>query len=143
MNRTGDDPVLNEEAREFERRLGALLVESADALDGRTRSALTQARFAALEEIRPAARVRRGLRFAWAPAGAVAMAFLAVLFYAGQPAGNAPLMAPVAVGVADDIALVSDADMFDLSNDGDVDLDTDFYEWAAAMGGMSDNGLRS
>ena len=64
-------------AREFERRVAALLTDSADALDGRTRSALTRARYAALEQAaRPA---RSTLWRGWAPAGAVAMALLVVV----------------------------------------------------------------
>jgi len=143
MNRNGDDSAMSDGAREFERRVGALLVDSADALDGRTRSALTRARFAALEQAQPAGRVRTALRSGWAPAGALAMALLVVVFYAGQRTVNGPAMMPAAAGATDDFALVSDADVFDLSSDGDADLDSDFYEWAAATGGTPGHGLRS
>lgn len=138
MNRN-EGGAMEDGAREFERRVGALLVQSADDLDGRTRSALTQARFAALAQAQSAGPARRALRFSWAPAGALAMALMVVVFHAGQRTGDVP----AAVHGADDFALISDADLFDLSNDGDMDLDSDFYEWAAAAGGMPGDGLRS
>jgi hypothetical protein len=134
----GKNGMADEGAGEFERRVSALLVDSVDVLDGRTRSALTRARHAALAQA-PA----RGERWrGWAPAGALAMALLVVVFYAGQRTGNGPAAAPTAVNAVDDLALVSDADAFDLSADGDLDLDSDFYEWAAA-GGTPGNGLGS
>ena len=134
---TESDNSLDPRAREFERRVGALLTDSADALDGRTRSALTRARYAALEHaVHPArAAVWRG----WAPASAVAMALL-VVFYVGLRPGSNPAVVPAPLSGVDDLALVSDADAFDLSIDSEADLDSDFYEWAAATGGTSGNG---
>lgn len=125
-------------AREFERRVGALLNDSAAGLDGRTRSALTRARYAALERVEPARSPWRS----WAPAGTVAMVALLVMFYVGQRPGSESAM-PASPGSVDDLALVSDADGFDLSVDGDMDLDSDFYEWAAAAGGNPGSGLGS
>lgn len=140
MNGNSDNDSLDPGAREFGRRVGALLTDSADALDGRTRSALTRARYAALEQAaRPA---RRPSWRGWAPAGAVAMALLVMVFYAGQRPGGQPAV-PAALSGVDDLAMVSDADAFDLSVDSDADLDSDFYEWAAAKGGTSGNGLGS
>lgn len=144
MSGNDEHDTMDAGSREFERRVGALLVDSADALDGRTRSALTRARFAALEHAsQPARDARKALWRGWAPAGAVAMALLVVVFYAGQRPGSGAVVAPGTVTVADDLALVTDADVFDLSDDGDMDLDSDFYEWAAATGGTPGNGLGS
>lgn len=120
---------------EFERRVGALLNDSADGLDGRTRSALTRARHAALAHAKaPHAASWR----TWAPAGAVAAGLLVVVFFVGQQGG---IDHPVVVngGATDDFALVSDADGFELSVDGDVDLDADFYEWAASRAATAGN----
>ncbi len=140
MSGDTDSNGMDAGTREFERRVGALLADSAEALDGRTRSALTRARHVALEQ---AAQPARGTLWrGWAPAGAVAMALLVVVFYAGQRPGG-DLLVPAPVSSVDDLALVSDADAFDLSVDGDLDLDSDFYEWAAATGGTSGNGLGS
>jgi len=137
----GMDHSMEEGAREFERRAGALLSASADALDGHARSALTRARYAALEQVaRPA---RRAPWRGWAPAGAVAMAMLVVVFYAGQRMGGDHVGTPAPLSSVDDMALVSDADGFDISVDADLDLDSDFYEWAAAKSGTSGNGLGS
>ena len=126
-------------AREFARRVGALLNDSAVSLDGRTRSALTRARHAALEGAAPPA---RSSWRSWAPAGTVAMALLLVVFFVGQRPGAEPPV-PASLGSVDDLALVSDADDFGLSVDGDMDLDSDFYEWAAGAGGNPGHGVGS
>jgi hypothetical protein len=109
----------------FEQRAAELLRESADSLDAATRSKLTQARHAALENIsaRPA---WRDLRFL-APGGAVAAAaVVAMLLWSGAvhwPARETG-------GAFDDIELLADADAYDISQETDLD----FIEWAAAMG---------
>jgi hypothetical protein len=144
------EPLLDPAHAEFERRVAALLVDSADSLDGRTRSALTQVRHAALQAAaRAPTRVRASGWLTWAPAGALAMALLVIVFYGGQRPGALPgygAVAPSAVasngGGLDDLALVTDADAYDLSEDGDLDLDADFYEWAAAAGGVAGDGLQ-
>lgn len=108
----------------FERRAAELLRESADSLDAATRSKLTRARHAALENIsvRPAWLDLRVL----APGGAVAAAaVLAVLLWHNpgvRPAGE--------TGAMDDIDLLADADAYEISQESDLD----FIEWAAAMG---------
>jgi hypothetical protein len=109
----------------FERRASQLLRESVDSLDAATRSKLTQARHAALENIsaRPA---WPGLRVL-APGGAVAaVAVVAMVLWSGaghQPGGDSG-------GTFDDIELLADADAYEISQESDLD----FIEWAATMG---------
>jgi len=113
------------EQQAFERRAGELLRDSADSLDAATRSRLTQARHAALENIsaRPAWLDLRVL----APGGAVAAAaVVAVVLWTG----GAPRPAGEAGGPFDDIELLADADAYELSQESDLE----FIEWAAAMG---------
>lgn len=108
----------------FEQRAGRLLRESADSLDAATRTKLTQARHAALDNIaaRPAWLDFRVL----APGGAVAAAaVVAVLFW------NGPLQRSAGEsGAFDDIDLLADADAYEIS----LETDLDFIEWAANMG---------
>jgi hypothetical protein len=122
--RAGQD---GSEHAEFERRVAALLNDSADALDGRTRSALTRARHAALAQ---AGAPRAASWRAWAPAGALAAGLLVAVFFVGRQ-GSIDRPGTGTGGPVDDLALVSDADAYDLSTDADMDLDADFYEWAA------------
>jgi hypothetical protein len=121
--------------QEFEKRVGDLLRASSDSLDGRTRSRLTQARYAALEQ----ARASKFSGFAawrnWAPVGAVAMAVLVTVFYVGQRGAvnvSQPTPASAAGSGLDDLELLADADVYALSTEDDAELDADFYEWAAA-----------
>jgi anti-sigma-K factor RskA len=121
---------------EFEQRTRAVLEDSVSRLDGRTRSRLTQARYAALEQ------GRRSQRLWWrafAPAGAVAAAaVLAIALWVGRPGLDAPLSASQPF---DDLELLADNDAFDLAEDS---VDLDFYEWAAAEAGDADaDGLGS
>jgi hypothetical protein len=108
----------------FERRASELLRDSADSLDAATRSKLTQARHAALDNIRS--------RPAWldlrvlAPGGAVtAVAIVAVVFWTG--ANHRPVTDG---GALDDIELLADADAYEISQESDLD----FIEWAATQG---------
>jgi hypothetical protein len=117
---------------EFEQRLRALLIDSSEALDGSTRSRLTQARYAALEQ-RAREKSSHALWRGWAPAGAVAMAVLVTVLYMGRGGINAPLT-PAAGSAFDDIELLADSDALALGADTDQELDSDFYEWAAANG---------
>jgi hypothetical protein len=119
---------------QFEQRLRAALLDSSDALDGRTRSRLTQARYAALEQRAvPAPKSARWR--GWAPAGAVAMAVLVTVLYIGHGGVNSPLAVPAGSSSAlDDLDLLADSDALALSADTDQELDSDFYEWAAADG---------
>ena len=109
---------------EFERRASAVLRDSADGLDGATRSRLTQARHAALSQLGQGS----GWRSAWliVPGGAAAAAVLMALLLWN---GNAAL--PGGSGsTLDDMELLADAEGYELSQEPDLD----FIEWAAAMG---------
>lgn len=107
----------------FEKRARDLLRDSADNLDGATRSRLTQARHAALSQIGSSSS-RRWLQVAL-PGGAVAVAAVVGLMLwngAGPQAGGSAAM--------DDLELLADAEGYDLSQEPDLG----FIEWAAAMG---------
>ncbi len=112
----------------FEQRAGALLRAGTDALDGRVRSRLTQARFAALGELeRRASAPRFRIPGAWLPAGALAAAaVLAIAVWVAQPAG------PPAAALAE-VSAVEDAELL-ASNDGPelYAEDADFYELAGS-----------
>jgi hypothetical protein len=108
----------------FEKRTQEVLVESTARLDGHTRSRLTQARHAALDQLAHPARVWWR---SYVPAGAAAgVAVLAVVLWSG-PAENLPLVTQ-AGGSVDDIDLLVDAEAPDFATDGE---DLEFYEWAA------------
>lgn len=118
---------------EFERRVRQLLVDSSDALDGRTRSKLTQARYAALDAGAAPAVTGGFFWRRWAPAGAVAMALLVTVFYVGLREPGGQLGTSVASNVTmDDLEMLADAEAYNLSADGEADLDAEFYEWAAS-----------
>ncbi len=114
------------EQGEFERRAAGLLRDSAEGLDGATRSRLSRARATALEA---AARPRSWFDFRFlAPVGATAAAVLAavLILEPGKPA------APVndATGSAlYDMELLADADAFEIAQESDLE----FIEWAAAQ----------
>jgi negative regulator of sigma E activity len=108
----------------FEQRVRALLNDSAAQLDGRTRSRLTQARYAALAHL--AAHPRRSPWLRWAPASAVAMAVLATLLYVGQRGADAPLTNPAGAPPST-TELLADADALELTAELDAELDYDFY----------------
>jgi negative regulator of sigma E activity len=108
----------------FEKRTQEILEESAGRLDGHTRSRLTQARHAALEQL---AQPARHWWRSYVPAGAAAaVAVLAVVIWSGPLSDNtraAQVASPV-----EDIELLADADAPDFVDDGE---DLEFYEWAA------------
>lgn len=114
---------------EFERRTRALLQESVATLDGATRSRLTRARHAALEQARSSGALGAMLPpwRRWLPAGAIAASALAVLIVIGQQSPG-PAVQANANGSGDDIELLADADGLALAQESDVDYD--FYEWA-------------
>jgi hypothetical protein len=120
-------------------RARALLQESAEGLDGRTRSRLTQARHAALAAAaRPsgplawlAARLGRpsaGRWQRWAPAGALAASVLAVALLVARVPGTPGVVARATAG--DELELLADTDALALAQEPEVDYD--FYEWAVA-----------
>ena len=111
---------------EFARRTRELLQESVANLDGATRSRLTRARYAALENAGARAVLMPPWR-RWLPAGAIAATVLAVLIVVGQRT-HAPVLQASANGAGDDIELLADADGLALAQEADVDYD--FYEWA-------------
>jgi hypothetical protein len=117
---------MNDNTTEFEKRTRQALVTSADNLDGATRSRLTQARHAALSRTEP----RSWL--AWpqlAPAGAMAMAVLALFLYVRQTNLQRDVNQD-AGSTLSDIDLLADVDAYELSQEGDLE----FVEWAATMG---------
>lgn len=124
------DPHGDECAAAFERRASELLVDSADHLDGRVRSRLTQARHAALAELEQ----RRSRTFRvpgfLLPAGAVAAAtVLALAVWLRSPAPDAVTVAGAVqeLSAVEDIAILAAADEPELYAE-----DADFYEWAGA-----------
>jgi hypothetical protein len=106
---------------EFEARTQVLFEESVERLDGRTRSRLTQARHAALEELR--AQRKHPLRRAWVPLGGVTIAaVLAVWVTVGQ-LGPAP---------EDGASLpLDDFDVVAAAPDLELLQDVEFYTWIA------------
>lgn len=123
MNETDRDEA-------FARRLGELLQESADGLDGATRSRLTQARHRALAQLG-----RRSVQYSawrsWAPAGALALAVLVTLGYVSRHGTQSELITGTAPAPAlDDLLLLADGDVLDMGQDADFE----FYEWAAGGG---------
>jgi hypothetical protein len=111
----------------FEERTRSLFKASVESLDGRTQSKLTQARHAALEELKPA-RSRAWGRGRAALAGVTAAAAMAAwIGYAnlGAPAsetGELPL---------DDFDIVAEAPNLELLED------VEFYAWIAEQPGQS------
>jgi hypothetical protein len=108
-------------------RAGELLRNSADDLDGATRSRLARARAAALEQHTRPRRWLSTLRHL-APVGAVAAAALVAVLL------TSPDTPPVEVNLANtaalyDLELLADADAWELSQEADLE----FIEWAAAM----------
>jgi len=118
-----------DEPSEFEMRTRALLEESVARVDGRIRSRLTQARYAALEEAR---RKRHGIlrNPAWLPAfgTAAAAVLVAIVLWTRAPVTELPTMAESSPTAFDDLDMLADADALELMED----WDQGFYEWAAA-----------
>jgi hypothetical protein len=105
-------------AKSLEERSKALFEDSVERLDARTRSRLTQARHAALAELRRS-RVFRA-RWLWAPASGVIAAAAAAILIGGwpgvDPAGSPPL---------EDLEAVAGTENLDLLQD------VEFYTWLA------------
>jgi anti-sigma-K factor RskA len=119
----------DEEPGDFEKRARALLEESVLRIDGRIRSRLNQARYAAAAELERSARRPFWRSFAFAPAaGVVAAVLLAVVLWAPRPGQMLPVAEPGSSAV-EDLDLVADSDTFDLIEQEDGG----FYEWAVAQ----------
>jgi len=106
--------------RDFADRTKLLFEQSVAALDGQTRSKLTQARYRALEEL--AERKQPAWNRSWLPAGAVAaVALLSLLFWQAQ-------LEPVADS-GFDVAAVTDLEI--LLGDEELDMieELEFYAW--------------
>jgi hypothetical protein len=117
-------------------RARTLLQQSAEDLDGRTRSRLTQARHAALAAAGSGGQLaalgglfrgpggRRWQR--WAPAGALAASVLVVALLVVRVPGTPGVVAHATAG--DDLELLTDTYALALAQEPEVDYD--FYEWA-------------
>ena len=144
---------------EFARRARALLEDSAGSLSARTRSRLTQARHAALEQYTAASTASaRAAWQRWLPAGAVSAAVLAALLMQGGPI-SLPVQMQASVPAAtsgDDLELLADRDALELAQDAlaqdqsapgaaagtGADVDYEFYAWAVgAAQDDADNGV--
>lgn len=133
---------MSAEDKEFEQRSRDVLQASADGLDARIRSRLTQARFAAVEE---AGKGRSGFAWrTWVPAGGLAAAaVLAIVLWNVRPAeeaATAPLSASAVSAVAspmDDLELLVAAEGFEW-----LEEDLEFYVWveSEADAGIADVG---
>jgi hypothetical protein len=119
-------PEANDGHDALERHGRELLNASADAVDGRVRSRLNQARHAALAELATGARPFR-VPGRWLPAGALALAaVLAVAVWVARPVpGSGPQLADALV--AEDAEMLASSEGPDLYADDD-----DFYEWAGS-----------
>ena len=117
----------------FEQRTRELLRDSAENLNGSTRSRLTQARAAAIAQRSSA---RRWFEFRYlAPAGAVATALLVTVMITGHHRG--PGVNDPAGNTLYDMELLADTDALELSQESDLE----FIEWAAAMGEQGKAGI--
>ncbi len=120
MSTPEQDPA--SEPADFAARARALLLESADNLDGRTRSRLTQARHAALAQLESRAPGRPGFSRWLLPAGSiVAAALVAVVWFGNLQPDSDSLQA--ANSPMDDIELMAGAESFELIEE------LEFYAW--------------
>jgi hypothetical protein len=116
---------------DLERRVRALLDESAGTVSGHVRSRLTRARYAAVEE---AARTRTSFwrQFlsssrGFLPAGTVAAAVLVAMLLLSERIGRTPVPAHDQSSTFEEIELLADAEVLELLQEADGE----FYEWAA------------
>jgi hypothetical protein len=136
MNTPTDTPQTSGDSAAFEQRSRELLLASADAIDGRARSRLNQARHAALSGLASGAESRPfRVPGRWLPAGAlVAAAVLAVAVWVAQPTAGPSLPLAEAM-VADDAEMLASTEGPELYAD-----DADFYEWAGSDGAANAGG---
>jgi hypothetical protein len=111
-------PKQSQEA--FEARSKELFDESVERLDGRTRSKLTQARHAALEELRAGKPRWRGVRVPAAALATVAVAAVLVVTWTGLNQSAAPGSGGLPL---DDFDIVADSDNLEMLQD------VEFYAW--------------
>jgi hypothetical protein len=105
--------------REFEERTKLLFDDSVAALDGETRSKLTQARYRALDELKDKRKsVWSG---SWLPAGAAAVAVMSVMLWQGQ-------IEPVSDD-GFDVAAVTDLEILLGEEELDMVEELEFYAW--------------
>ena len=129
MNR--DDTPMTDADAAFERRARELMSASTEALDGRTRSRLTEARFAALAELEKRSSLPRfRVPGRWLPAGALAAAaVLSVAVFIARPLGTQGT--PLA-----EVSAVEDAEILASNDEPEFYADdADFYEWAESEPG--------
>jgi len=120
----------------LERRSRELLLASVEAVDGRTRSRLNQARHAALAALAANAGTRSfRVPGRWLPAGALAAAaVLAVAVWVAQPPANPGLQLADTIA-AEDGEILASSDGPELYAE-----DADFYEWAGSDGALAAGG---
>jgi hypothetical protein len=107
---------MSDERTPLEDKSQQLLRESAENLDGRTRSRLTQARHAALAELESG----KSQKIRWMlPAGAAAAGVLAVAMLSNR----APVTQPDAVAVVEDIEIMTAGDSLEMYEN------LEFYAW--------------
>lgn len=118
---------MNHDRQDFEDRARALFEQGVDSVDLATRSRLTQARQAALAELR-----KPRLRIApWLPATAAAAAVaVAVMTWMPQERPGAAAVASV-----DDFELLTLGEDLDM-----LDEDIEFYAWATRVGAADGQG---
>src|SRR5581483_11017270 len=125
---------------DFERRSRTVLEESVQRIDGRVRSRLTQARYAAVEAATARRRPLFSRLFTLVPTvGAAAAALMvAMVLWHG---GGRPAVVETAPGVppTQDLDLLADTDGLDLVEEGG-DGSGSFYEWAADQTQTEANG---
>jgi hypothetical protein len=110
-----------EDDRELERRTKRLFDASVGALDGATRSKLTQARYRALQEARPGAR-RPAWRWPLAAAAAAAAAVVVAAVLVLRPA--APPESAPQVAAYGDLDLLTGEPELEM-----LDEEIEFYAW--------------
>jgi hypothetical protein len=117
-------------AGEFEQHARAVLEDSVLRVDGRVRSRLSQARYAAVE-----AASRRRLfwrRFSLMPAAGAVAATVLIAFVLWPHSHQLDSIVEVAhgTGTVEDLDLLADSDALDLVSSEEPDAGGAFYEWA-------------
>ena len=121
----------SEDQRALERRSKAVFDDSANSLDARTRSALTQARHAAVAELE---RRRRPLMWRiWGPiSGVAAAAFVLIVLFA--PLRLQPTAVELSTTPFEDLEIVVGTDNLEMLED------LDFYAWIESVEPLVNDG---